>query len=534
MGLLDRVKLATAALTGKVTASWNWRGGTKSGHIFDGSKFKGAMFFPSLWGQDTTALRDRSRSAYWESTQAQSLLGRLADNVVGTGLALESKPIWTLLKGVQSLTTEQEHEKARDIEQRFDLWASSHEPDAAGKHNLYELQAIEYMNRLRDGETFNILRYSGDASRMSPVSLQKIMPEQVMTPADRLSEELTKLSGKRIVEGIEIDEFGREIAIHVANDPNKTETTRVPVMGTSRRFVIHPTNDDTLGGVRGTPLLANCVHELQKITDGTVAELEAMVLNAVMAVWIKPGPDAPASRALAGIQKRGTTESCESQGTETGQTTFDKPGLIIQSLKKGEEIQSFDSKRPNVNFGTFIDHIVKHMAASKGVPVEVFTESFNANYSASRASLLLFWRKVEIERAKSASQFLGLIYEAWFTEEVNAGRIQAPGFDASPVIKRAWLNCGWNGDKQPSIDPLKEANADDVRIAQGSTTRERVAMEYNGSDAMDNIKRLAVENEALAEANKSMNPAPMVQVPVEDEEEANSPNEKKKVEDGEE
>jgi lambda family phage portal protein len=502
MGLIDRVRLAAAAIAGNVSASWNWRGGTKSGHMFDGSKFKGSAVYPSNYGKDVATLRERSRVAYWDSTQAQAMIGRLVDNVVGTGLALECRPIWPLT-GDQGKTDEERHAWVIDVEQRFNLWASSHEPDAAGRMTLYELQAFELLNRLRDGETFHILRYSGDARRMSPLSLQKILPEQVVTPADRLADEYTKYTGVRVWEGIEIDEYGAELAIHIAPDPLKTDTTRIPVFGPSgRRFVLHPTNDDTLASTRGTPMLANCIHELQKITDGTVAELEAMVLNAILAVWVKPGPDAPASRALAGVQRRGVGDATETKAaTETSQTTFDKPGLIVQSLKAGEELVSYDTKRPNINAATFVDHIVKHIAASKGVPIEVVTESFNANYSASRASLLLFWKKVEIERARSASQFNGLIFEAWFTEEVRSGRIQAPGFDASPVIRRAWLNCAWNGDKQPSIDPLKEAQADDVRIAQGATTRERVAMEYNGSDAMENIQRLATENVELAEAN---------------------------------
>jgi lambda family phage portal protein len=509
VGIFDRVRLAAAALTGRVVASsgWNWRSGTKPGVMFDGSKFSGSLIYPSKFDLDHEALRDRSRIAYWESSQARAIIGRLVDNVVGTGLALESRPVWALI-GDQGMTEEQRHQRARDIEQRFDLWASSHEPDAAGKMTLYELQAFEFLNRLRDGETFPIMRYSGDAKRMSPLSIQFLLPEQVQDPMDRTHDLAAKTAGRRIVDGIEIDAMGRELAIYTPKDDGTRASTRIPVEGSTRRFVLHPIIADTMGAIRGTPLLAPLVHELQKITDYTVAEIEAAVINAVLAVWVKPGPDAAASRALAGIQKRGASES-EANGGGSGPTTatFDKPGLIVQTLKANEEVQSFDTKRPNVNFGEFVRHITRSLSASVGIPIEVLEESFNANYSASRASLLLFWRKVEIERARSASQFLGPIFEAWFTEEVKAGRIQAPNFTESPVIRRAWLACSWNGDKQPSIDPLKEANADDVRIAQGATTRERVAMEYNGSDSMDNIKRLAIENAALAEANAPMEKA---------------------------
>lgn len=506
MGMMDRVRLAAAALNGSVKASWNWRGGTKSGHLFGGSKFKGALNYPSAWGLDNTELRDRSRAAYWDSTQARAMLGRLVDNVIGTGLSLEASPLWQLIGG--ALTEDERHGLAREIELRFALWASSHEPDASGRMSLYELQGYEFLNRLRDGETVMVFRYSGDSKRMSPLSIQFLLPEQISTPYDRITQDAAKSAGRRIIDGIEIDASAQELAAHVQEEVSG-KFTRIPAFGPSgRRFLVHPIVADTLGAVRGTPILAPMIHELQKITDGTVAELEAMVLNAVMAVWVKPGPDAPASRALAGIQGRGNAPASQSStNTETKQAEFDKPGLIIQSLKAGEEVVSFDSKRPNVNFAEFVRQITKHLSASIGVPIEVLEESFNANYSASRASLLLFWNTVERHREQTASQFLNLVYEAWFAEEVKAGRIQAPGFDgASPVIRRAWLNCQWIGDSQPSIDPQKEANADDLRIAQGATTRERVAVQYNGSDYQDNVRRLKRENAELAEANAPMQP----------------------------
>jgi lambda family phage portal protein len=510
VGFADRFRLAAAAIAGRVTApvaGWNWRNGTKSGHVFDGSKFKGSLIYPSKWDLDNEMLRERSRIAYWDSTQARAILGRLVDNVIGTGLSLESAPIWPLIGGEDN--EEKRHALARDIELRFHLWASSKEADAAGRMSLYELQAFEFLNRLRDGETVMVLRYSGDAARMSPLSIQFLLPEQVQTPTDKATELAAKTAGRRIVDGVEIDAMGRELAVHITEEETR-KSTRIPVSGASgRRFVLHPIVADTLGAVRGTPLLAPLIHELQKITDYTVAEIEAAVINAVMAVWVKPGPDAPASRALAGIQKRGAAQpEGSSGGTGPSQASFDKPGLIIQTLKAGEEVVSFDSKRPNVNFGEFVRHITRSLSASVGIPIEVLEQSFNANYSASRASLLLFWTAVEKYRDQTASQFLGPIFEAWFAEEVTAGRINAPGFvGSSPVIRRAWLNCQWIGASQPSIDPLKEADAVSKRQEMGHTTREREAQKYNGSDYSENVRRLKQENVELAEANAPLQKA---------------------------
>jgi lambda family phage portal protein len=506
----DRVRLAAGALSGRVTAltpGWNYRGGTKSGMLFDGSKFRGALSYPSAFDFDTELLRNRSRKAYWDTPQASAIIGRLAENVLGTGLSLECTPLWDLA-GAQGKTDQQKHDMAREIELRFHLYLQSHELDATGRQNGYEIQSYEFINRMRDGETIAVLRYSDDSRRMSPLSIQFILPEQVCDPTDGAMVAAVKARGNRLVEGFEVDKVGREVAVFI-QDAETRAFTRIPFYGSSRRFVLHPIVADTLGAIRGTPLLANVLHELQKITDGTVAELEAMVINAVIAVWVKPSPDAPASKAFRGVEKRTTAESTTptpaiDEGPKT--TTFDKPGLIVQSLKAGEEVQSFDTKRPSTNFATFVREITKTISASKSIPIEVLEESFNQNYSASRAALLLFWNAVERWREVEASQFLGPIYEAWFAEEVRLNNIKATNFNDSPIIRRAWLNCAWIGDRLPSLDPKKEAAADDLRIAQGSTTRERNALDYNGSDFMENVRRLKVENEALADANASMQP----------------------------
>jgi lambda family phage portal protein len=495
MKFKDRFRIARKFLAG----NWNWKGGTNSGYLFNGSKFNGSTYYPSGWGLDHTSLRDKSRAAYWDSTQARSILKRLVDNANGTGLVFESSPIWQYLN--PGLTDKEKHNKAKDIELRFHLWANSKESDASGKMSFYELQSHEFLNRLRDGETFEILRYSNDSKRMSPLSIQFINPEQVQSPTDQASRDAANSSGNRIIDGIEINSAGKEIAIHIIDENYKS--TRVPFSGNNsgRIFVLHPFIADNLGSIRGTPLLSSMVHELQKITDGTVAELEAMVLNAIMAIWVKPSADARASHALAGVQAiRNQNTETKNENVDKNTAVFDKPGLIIQSLQAGEEVQSFDTKRPNVNFPNFIREITKYLSSSAGVPIEILELLFTNNYSASRAALLLFWKTIEIWREHSISQFLMPVFEAWFTEEVRAGRIIADNFDSSPIIRAAWLNGTFNGDKQPSIDPQKEAAADDLRINQGATTRERTAMEYNGSDYMDNVRKLKQENILLKEA----------------------------------
>lgn len=500
-GFITRFKAAW-----KLTASWGYSRGYTSGISYDGSKMTGALRARYGYTRDLDhdALRDRSRSAYWDSTEARALLQRLVSNVINTGLTLECSPLWELLGS--SMSDDEKRAFCRNVEQRFWAWATSHEPDASGRRNLTELQEFIFANELRDGEGVCILRYSSSPERISPLSIQVLDPEQIdgrytnFIGPDRAG--LTVDAAKRgniLRDGLELTTDGEPVAVYLV-DPDTLKTTRVPFYGSSgRRFVLMPSILDLPGQVRGTGILGPVIHELQKSTDYKLYEIESALINAIIAAYIVPNNETDTKTKagdLLGVRSAGS-DSGAAGASGASEVRVTKPGLFVGSLKRGEDIKSFDTKRPNVNFEGFLSAITKSVSASLGIPVEVLEMKFSSNYSASRASLIMFWQNVEKWRAHFVSQLLQPMYEAWFTEEVRAGRFSAPGFRESPLLRRAWLATTWIGVSMPSIDPLKDAHADDVRIAQGATTRERVAMKYNGTDYYDNARRLRREVEEL-------------------------------------
>jgi len=502
MGLLDIFKhktkpnLAPKASTIKVKVS-------KDGILRRrGDKFTNALNYPSGWDLDHEVLRQRSRIAYWDSVQARALIGRLTDNTINTGLKLEAAPIWEICN--PKVTEEEKRAWLRNTETRFHLFMNSKDLDATGQRTGYQLQFFDFLNKFKDGETIKLPRYSASKEKQNPLELQYINPDQVQDPLDQPMKLAVKARGNKIIDGIEINSVGREIAIYVYDEETR-KSTRVPKKGpkSGRIFFFHSAITDSVGQVRGIPALANLIHELQKLTDYTVAEIESAVVNATIAAWIKPSADKAASRALQGVMERTAVTSTTTGDTPPTSGDIKKPGLLIQTLKAGEELESYDTKRPNVSFEIFLKAIKSSLSASLGIPVEVLDMSFNANYSASRASLILFWNVVEKWRVDFAADFLNPIYEAWMREEIAGGRIKAPGWE-SVVMRRAWLNCSWVGINKPSIDPLKEAKAATERIGQGLTTRERESKAYNGSEFTENIERLKVENAEVAEAKKSL------------------------------
>ena len=90
-----------------------------------------------------------------------------------------------------------------------------------------------------------------------------------------------------------------------------------------------------------------------------------------------------------------------------------------------------------------------------------------------------------------------------FNEAVSTGRINAPGYFENLLVRKAYLNCTWNGPAQGQVDPGKEVVAAAKRIAAGLSTHEDECIALNGSDFEDNVRALKSENEMLADANKN-------------------------------
>jgi len=526
--LLRRIGISFRAMA----AGWGWSGGYRGGAGgWGGSKFSGATSYPSLAGLDHTSLRAKMRKAHWESPDARAIEGRIINSTINWGLMLEASPSWDVIDPENKITPEARRAWKKKVQILHGLWMNSTDVDAAKKKTGYQLQGFQFGNKIREGETFVICRYSKDAKLLNPLQLQFVNPDQVRDPTDAAMLAAVLARGNYLVDGIEVDDAGQEIAIFVWSDPLTYQTpmrapfvstcTRIPKYGVKSRrpFFLHPAISDDVGQVRGIPMLAHVVHELQKITDYGVAELEAAVINAILAMWIKPGPSAAASKAMAGIGKRSEIQKRddEADGVQR-EGIVNKPGIVVQTLKASEEIVSFDTKRPNVNYQNFHDCLLEQISISVGAPLEVVKVKFGQSYSAMRGIVQMFWNQVFAWRYDQASEYDGPIYEIAMGEWIAAGVIKADGFKTSEVMRRAWLNCEWTGITMPSMNPTDDARAADMRVAAGSSTREREAILYNGSDFEENVARLALENEALAAANKSMQPpapaAPGAQPPA--------------------
>ena len=117
-----------------------------------------------------------------------------------------------------------------------------------------------------------------------------------------------------------------------------------------------------------------------------------------------------------------------------------------------------------------------------------------------------------------ADDFCQPVYEALFSEAVARGRIQAPGFFSDPVIRKAYVDCKWNGPSRTALNPSQEVEAAIKRVDAGFSTAEEETAQLTGGDYNRNIRKRAIEAKRKKEVDEISRPpaAGAGQIPPDD------------------
>lgn len=450
-------------------------------------------------------LRRMSRMVEFSSPTAAALLGRFVDLVIGSGLRLQAEPVWSIIGGRRANDREYQRAWVKNTEARYRMWARDYDAGYDLKHNLYQIDRKAFEYKLRDGEYFLVLRYAA-TGRKNPLTIQIIPPENVQ------SGDKQPAHGNTLENGIEYDATGRAVAYHIYDDKTG-HTTRIPRFGSKsgRIFVIHNFLATDEKQRRGVPFLANAIHELMKLGDYEILEIQAAIVNALYAVWIEP----PSNEDGQPIINKGTFKKSEIQQSQStpspteeyleqlDQKDYSQGGVVLDALPAGHKPHSFDTKRPNAGFNVFFDAVKKNIASAKGMALSVLDIAFNESYSGARGELLILWNAINRMRENHGWDFEDDIYKMWMWGEVLRGTIDAPGFE-DPEIRRAYCNATWNGMPLPNIDPLKLVNAHVIEQKHGYQTGHQIAAEYGNSDYDENLNIVTEELKKAAAAQEPL------------------------------
>ena len=428
-------------------------------------------------------LMARSRQLFMGNTVSRGAILKIRTNVVGDGLRLKSKINNTIL----NLSSEEVERVQKEIENIWELWSDSTECDIQGEDNFAQLQELAMITHLMDGECFIRLPYYQRNDELFDLKVQ------FLDSANCTSQSSTE----RLYEGVEIDENGIIVAYHFKN--KNYEYTRIPVYdSTGRKQIIKLMEKERIGQLRGVPLLAPVLENLSQLSRFSNAELMNAVVSSMFTAFIKQDANTGNTGKIGGVGQDIVNK------TTAGGKIFQGSELNMGSgnfgvLEPGQDLVFANPNRPNAKFEAFFNAILKQIGTALEIPYEVLLSSFNASYSASRASLLEVWKMYRRRRKWLAQKFCQPIFEQVIEEAVIKKYINLPNFLENPVIRKAYLKAQWYGNSQGQIDPVKEVNASIMKIKNGLSTTEREAMELNGSDWLENLNQLEIENKKKKE-----------------------------------
>jgi lambda family phage portal protein len=483
------------------------------GGVFQGAKWPGGL---SSNGRgiilDHATLRRNARATVHDTPQARAVSTRFVDTVVDTGLRLDPLPMADVL----GITPEAAREWGEDVGRRFHLWANSKQSSIDHVDNFYQQQRLAGLSQMRDGEFFSRFHYSRDRRLSNPLQLQFIDPDQIEGVG------WTSTFGIQFRDdGISRDKNGRETAylVQTADLDGNYKSVKVPAFGakSGRRFFIHSFCREYAGQGRGFTRYAHLIQEFENLTDFSSAQIKKAINQSNFTMFVEPSENADASNPVENMVSEYAGVASAAYGatpvTPTGETAvpFDDlvryvplpeatdrvPGSVgVFNLHAGETLKPFESTAPSEQFDRFVDSFTAHLAASVSMPIEVLLMKFGQNYSASRATLVLFWRIAEIWRTEMAVDFLNPVYEAWLSEEIALNKVMVHGWQ-DPTLRAAWLHNTWIGAPMPSIDPLRSAKAQREYATIGAKDLDTIARETNGSDGRINRVKLTKQFEEL-------------------------------------
>lgn len=395
----------------------------------------------------------RNRSRYEDQNNGYYgglILGR-ANDTVGTGprLQLSFSPV-----GNTDDAEDQASKLARQVELLFQEW-----DEATGFGEKVHLLDTTWT---KDGEAFALFVNNRQLPEDMPnVDLLVIEAEQISTPG-------FDWNTPGAVDGIRFDENGIPIEYDVLKHHPGDSTGWAVDSGDYNTYrassVVHLFDRRRPSQARGIPAMTAGLPLFGQIRRYGGAVLTAAEVQAMFAAYITQRAESFDPGA----------EDAEAPNDESDFETIPVTrGLITTLPKDVESITAFQPTQPLPSFREFEGQVLTQ--AGRGINAsrnQSTGSSAEYNYSSGRMDRLPSIQDAKIRRNRLRIRLLNRVLREWYAEAKLI-----PGYlpDGVPDI-REW-RVRWQWDAFPSIDPVKDATANEILLQSGQTTLEEVCAE---------------------------------------------------------
>lgn len=481
---------------------------------FDGEKNIGNIGPIKKYIVDHEALRLRSWQLFLESEICQLVFQRSSTWVIGSGLKLQAEPQTEVLES-EDIDLDIEAFNRR-IESRWKVYTRSTMADYADMVTHAEIAKQAWINSIISGDVLIVNRYENGQVTQQLIDGCHISTPLVGNGTQFNGFDFVSSFGNRIKHGVEVDERGTHVAYWVKTGLMKYE--RIIARGKSGHLMAYMVYGlkYRLDSVRGLPLIAAVMETASKLERYKEATLGSAEEAAKVAFITTHGPastgENPALKGLMSASGFNKPASGDNPVDVNGkyvlnqvQATLGKQSINMPIDSKLEVLES----EKEIHFADFYTPNIHLVCATIEIPPEVALQKYDSNFSSSRAALKDWEHTLLTKRHYFALSFYQLFYNLWLELEILNNKVQAPGYlmarqSGNRLIIEAYRYARWIGPNVPHIDPLKEANAERVKLGAAGkdlplTTLEASTESLNGGDAISNIRQYAKE---LEEAKK--------------------------------
>ena len=392
-------------------------------------------------------ISSRARNEYVNNSYANGIITTLADDTIGRGPRLQIESTAPSQTATDALNRR---------ERRFHAWAKS--------IKLNELLRCARIAKALDGETF--IRLLVNPASPNEVKLDPRIYEAEHVESETLSE--TPLayyaSGEPIeIDGIIYDQYGNPVKYRFWKVHPGSLQGAIPYGFTleDAEHVIHYGNFYRAGQHRGISEMApalNIFNDLRRYSTAVVLAAEvAARLSFIISNDLPP-------EMLEG------TVTVDEDG-KIDQTALDMRGPI--SLKAGDfnglvlpagyRTSQMKAEQPTQQYCSFKDAKIAEAARVFSMPFNVAAGNSSAyNYASGRLDHQVYHKKLLIERDEIGAVILDRIYDRWALMD---SRLHPADYGSVEDESHYWM---WDGFEH--VDPVKEANAQALRLANGVTT----------------------------------------------------------------
>lgn len=436
------------------------------------------------------ALRIQARHLEQNLDIASGALDVLVNNTIGSGIAPEPQVMGTDGEPAEAFN--------RDLLKLWDDWI--HSPEVTRQHDYYALQRLAARSAFRDGEVFG-QRIVGrvpllDHNTVVPYSLE-------MLEADFVPGDLND-AAQNIVQGVRLNAWGQPVEYrvyktHPGEDGSLLSALQTKAVPAAR--MLHVKQVKRLHQVRGISVFASVINRLDDIKEIDESERVAARVAAAMSAYIKKGtPDiySPEDHPL------------DASGQRQLRSMEMVPGMIFDDLAPGEEIGSIASNRPNNALIPFRDAQLRCAAGGLGASFSSLSKNYNGTYSAQRQELVEQYGHYRALSAQFIKQYCQPVWDSFIEAAISSGAISAQGIDMTTVY-----DASHTVPAMPWIDPLKEAQANEIDEDRGYKSRSRIIRErgLNPDQVNQEIRRDQREAQRLGlqlagKSGGSADPAP--------------------------